>query len=395
MNRTTIETGRGKIRWARANMRLHQQIAVRFREERPLANQRIGMSLHLEAKTAVLAQTLCEGGASLYVIESNPLATQDDVAAALAETEGITVNARRGVSVEEHLEHIDALLDQRPTLIVEDGGEVIERIVKRGIDRFPSLVGLSEETTTGVEHLLRLQQAGRLPIPAIAVNSARMKHLIDNRYGTGQSTWDAILRGTNLLIAGKTVLIIGYGWCGRGLAMRAVGLGARVMVVDTDEVKEVEALMEGHEPVSLAEGMRRADVVITATGQPRVVGREMLALAKNGVLLANAGHFGFEIDVPALNDMAIRNEVSRDGVRAFEIADGRTLYLLGEGELVNLSVGDGHPIEIMDISFALQTLSQEYLALHHAALSPEVHAVPDEIERHVARMVLASWTQHR
>jgi len=395
MNRTTIETGRGKIRWARANMRLHQQIAVRFREERPLANQRIGMSLHLEAKTAVLAQTLCEGGASLYVIESNPLATQDDVAAALAETEGITVNARRGVSVEEHLEHIDALLDQRPTLIVEDGGEVIERIVKRGIDRFPSLVGLSEETTTGVEHLLRLQQAGRLPIPAIAVNSARMKHLIDNRYGTGQSTWDAILRGTNLLIAGKTVLIIGYGWCGRGLAMRAVGLGARVMVVDTDEVKEVEALMEGHEPVSLAEGMRRADVVITATGQPRVVGREMLALAKNGVLLANAGHFGFEIDVPALNDMAIRNEVSRDGVRAFEIADGRTLYLLGEGELVNLSVGDGHPIEIMDISFALQTLSQEYLALHHAALPPEVHAVPDEIEQHVARMVLASWTQHR
>ena len=392
MMNDALDSGRRKIRWAREHMPVQQEIAKRFQAEQPLAGHRIGMSLHLEAKTAALALTLREGGAALYVIESNPLATQDDVAAALAETEQITVNARRGVSPAEHLEHIDALLDTKPTLIVEDGGEVVERIADVGIERFPELTGLSEETTTGVEQLLLLERQGRLPIPSIAVNSARMKHLIDNRYGTGQSTWNAILRATNLMVAGKQVLIVGYGWCGRGLALRSAGLGARVLVTDIDEIAAVEALMQGYEIVSLSEGIRRADYVITATGRPGVIGQEELRQAKDGVLLANAGHFGFEIDIEALRAMATQESVRRDGVRGFELTDGRTLYLLGEGELVNLSVADGHPVEIMDISFALQALSQEYLAKNAASLSATVHRVPDDVERGVARLVLSTWT---
>jgi len=386
------DSGRRKIRWALEHMPVQRDIAERFHVEQPLAGHRIGMSLHLEAKTAALALTLRKGGATLYVIESNPLATQDDVALALGKIEGITVNARRGVSMAEHREHIDALLATRPTLIVEDGGEVVERIADVGIERFPELRGLSEETTTGVEQLLSLEREGRLPIPAIAVNSARMKHLIDNRYGTGQSTWNAILRATNLMVAGKQVLIVGYGWCGRGLALRAAGLGARVLVTDIDEIATVEALMQGYEIVSLSEGMRRADYVITATGQPGVIGREQLQQAKDGVLLANAGHFGFEIDIEALRAMSASNAICRDGVREFGVADGRTLYLLGEGELVNLSVGDGHPVEIMDISFALQALSQEYLARNADSLPAKVHRVPEEVERGIARLVLATWT---
>lgn len=386
-----IEAGRQKIAWARSHMPVQQEISARFLKERPFAGHRIGMSLHLEAKTAVLALTLRDGGASVYVIESNPLSTQDDVATALAETNGITVNARRGVSEVEHKEHIEALLDTDPTLIVEDGGEVIERIAERGADRSPSLVGLSEETTTGVEQLLTLQQAGKLTVPSIAVNSARMKHLFDNRYGTGQSVWEAIMSVSNLLIAGKQVLIVGYGWCGKGLALRTQGLGARVLVTEIDEIAAVEALMEGHEIVPLEEGMKRADIVITATGRSGVIDSAALSLAKDGMLLANAGHFGFEIDYQALEALSDTNYEARLGVRAFELHDGRTLYLLGEGELVNLSIGDGHPVEIMDISFALQALSQEHLALNSATLPNEVLTVPDELERHIARLVLAAW----
>jgi adenosylhomocysteinase len=367
-------------------------IAARFGAERPLDGHRIGMSLHLEAKTAALAMTLQEAGASLYVIESNPLATQDDVAAALAEVDSITVNARRGVSETEHHEHIEALLDVDPTLIVEDGGEVIARIAERGAERSPALVGLSEETTTGVEQLESLQAEGRLAIPAIAVNSARMKHLLDNRYGTGQSTWDAIMRATNLLVAGKIVLVIGYGWCGKGLALRARGLGARVVVCDTDEIVAVEALMEGFDVAPLAQALPAADVVITATGRPGVIGAAEIDILKDGAILANAGHFGFEIDRAALAAAAAAHEEVRADVDAYTLGDGRVVFLLGRGELVNLSVGDGHPVEIMDISFGLQALSLEHLALHHAELEPRVHPVPDAVERAVARQVLAAMS---
>lgn len=389
-----VDEGRRKIQWARDHMPVQRVTSARFRDERPLAGHRIGMSLHLEAKTASLAMTLAEGGAVLYVIESNPFATQDDVAAALAEIDGSTVNARRGVSKEEHQRHIDALLETDPTLIVEDGGEVIARICERGMDRSSSLVGLSEETTTGVEQLAALDADGRLSIPAIAVNSARMKYLLDNRYGTGQSTWDAVMRATNLLVAGKAVVIVGYGWCGKGLAGRARGLGARVIVCEIDEIKAVEAVLEGFAVAPLERALPGADIVLTATGRPGVIAEKELGLIKDGALLANAGHFGFEIDRNALEEAAVRSEEARAGVSAYAFADGRTVYLLGRGELVNLSVGDGHPVEIMDISFGLQALSLEHLALHHATLTAGVHPVPDAVERAVARVVLStlgSW----
>ena len=280
-----------------------------------------------------------------------------------------------------------------PTLIGEDGGEVIARIAERGSDRSPSLVGLSEETTTGVEQLAALQEEGRLEIPAIAVNSARMKHLLDNRYGTGQSTWDAIMRATNLLIAGKTVLIVGYGWCGKGLAIRARGLGARVVICELDEIKAVEALMEGFAVAPLERALPTANVLITATGRPGVIGANEIPLLRDGVILANAGHFAFEIERNALAAAGSVQEGVREGVDAYELPGGRTVYLLGRGELVNLAVADGHPVEIMDISFGLQALSLEHLGRHHEDLEAKVHPVPDEIERAVARIVLATFSQ--
>jgi len=387
---TSITRGQKKIDWARSHMPVQQAITARFRSEKPLVGHRIGMSLHLEAKTAALAVTLAEGGASLYVIESNPLATQDDVAAALGTIDGITVDALRGVSEEEHKEHIESLLNADPTLIVEDGGEVIARIAERGADRSPSLVGLSEETTTGVEQLASLQKEGRLEIPAIAVNSARMKHLLDNRYGTGQSTWDAIMRASNLLIAGKMVLIVGYGWCGKGLAIRARGLGARVVVCELDEIKAVEALMEGFSVAPIERALPMADIIITATGRPGVIGTNEIPLLRDGVVLANAGHFAFEIDRDALAAAGSGEKPMREGVAGYGLPGGRIAYLLGRGELVNLSVADGHPIEIMDISFGLQALSLEYLGKNHPALEAKVHPVPEDIERAVARIVLAT-----
>jgi adenosylhomocysteinase len=326
------------------------------------------------------------------VIGSNPLATQDDVVAALEREERVEVNAWHGIPHEEHIEHIETLLDREPTLVVEDGGEVAARIASRDAGAPDSLIGITEETTTGVEQLERLEAEGRLPLPAIAVNSARMKHLIDNRYGTGQSTWDAIMRSTNLLVAGKTVVIVGYGWCGKGLAIRSRGLGARVVVCELDEIKCVEALMEGFAVSSLERALPRADIVLTATGQAGVIDGEKLRIVKGGAVLANAGHFGFEIDKAALESMAASHEEARPGVHAYTMPDGRVLYLIGGGELVNLSVGDGHPVEIMDISFALQALSLEYLAKRHRELDPRVHPVPDAVERDVAKLVLAAMT---
>jgi adenosylhomocysteinase len=377
-----------KIRWARAHMPLHAQIQERFMRERPFAGHRIGAALHLEAKTANLILTLHAGGAELFVIGSNPLSTQDPIVAALSEVEGVTTQARHGEPEEERRENIDQLLDFAPTLVVEDGGDVAVRLHER--EAALELIGICEETTTGVERLRALEREGRLRVPAIAVNDAKMKYLFDNRYGTGQSTWDAIMRATNLLVAGKTVLIVGYGWCGKGLALRAQGLGARVLVVEIDPVKAVEAAMEGYEVVELSEGMARADFVITATGQPGVVDEAALRHAKDGQVLANAGHFGYEIDREALTRLAARSFPARAGVTGYVYPDGRTVYLLGEGELVNLALGDGHPVEIMDISFALQALSLEFLAREGRDLSPRVYPVPREIDEQVAQMVLAS-----
>lgn len=377
-----------KIEWARAHMPLLAAIGQRMRTERPFAGLAVGIALHLEAKTAVLILTIHAGGGELFVVGSNPLSTQDSVARALAEVDGIQVHARHGEPEQQRQQSIAALVDFDPDLVVEDGGEVASRFADRGFP--PRLRGICEETTTGVERLRELAATGKLRVPAIAVNDAQMKHLFDNRYGTGQSCWDAIMRATNLLIAGKAVLIVGYGWCGKGLARRAHGLGARVLVCELDPVKAVEAAMEGFSVVTLEEGMAQADFVVTATGRPGVIGERELKEAKDGQILANAGHFGYEIDRAALGRLAAAQFPVRDGITAYRLPDRRTLYLLGEGELVNLSLGDGHPVEIMDISFALQVLSAEYLVRGGRALSPGVYPVPTEVDTQVARMVLAS-----
>ncbi len=382
------KVGWEKISWAQEHMPLHARIRARWDREKPFQGQRLGVALHLEAKTAVLILTLHAGGAEVFVMGSNPLSTQDEIVAALREVPGLTVQARRGEPEQERLKRIDDLLDFHPVVIIEDGGDVVWRLAERG--RVPrNLIGICEETSTGVERLRLLEQEGRLPVPAIAVNDAPMKHLFDNRYGTGQSVWDAILRSTNLLVAGKTVLIVGYGWCGKGLALRAQGLGAQVLVCEQDPVKAVEAALEGYTVVDLEEGMARADFVITATGQPGVVSEKELARAKDGQLLTNAGHFGYEIDRAALERLG-KPFPARTGITGYRFPDGRTVYLLGQGELVNLALGDGHPVEIMDVSFALQALSAEYMLRRGRGLRPGVHAVPAEINAEVARLFLAT-----
>lgn len=387
---TQSEKGWRKIRWTQGHMPLLAEIRKRFEREQPFTNHRIGAALHLEAKTASLVLTLHAGGAELYVIGSNPLSTQDETVAALSEVEGITVAACHGEAPEEHDNNIGKLLSFSPTLIVEDGGDVVVRVQEQKAEATTQLIGICEETTTGVERLQELEEQGKLSVPAIAVNDAKMKYLFDNRYGTGQSVWDAIMRSTNLLVAGKAVLIVGYGWCGKGLALRSQGLGARVCVAELDPIKAVEAVMEGYEVVSLEDGMERADFVITATGRSGVINEGMLRRCKDGVLLANAGHFGYEIDKAALDRLAEERYQARAGVEGYRFPDGRTVYLLGEGELVNLALADGHPVEIMDISFALQALSLEYLALRGEKLSAQVQPVPPEIDEDVARMMLAT-----
>ncbi len=381
-----VESGRRKIEWAAAHMPLLFQLEEQFLREKPFSGHRIGMSIHLEAKTARLAILLRDGGAEVFVTGSNPLSTQDDVAAALEEEEKIEVYARRGVSADEYRAHLQAVLAAKPDLLMDDGGD-LTGLWHETCD-FPVLGGC-EETTTGVRRLKILAEKGALRIPMFAVNDARMKYLFDNRYGTGQSVWDGIMRATNLLVAGKSVLVAGYGWCGRGIALRARGLGARVTVCEVDPIRAVEAVMEGFEVAPISEAIRDADFLITATGCRDVVDENALRNAKDGLVLANAGHFDVEIDKPGLHRLAAQVEEVRPGVEKFTLEDGRRLYLLGEGRLVNLVLGDGHPVEIMDISFALQGLTLRYIATN-APFPPGIHSVPREIDEEVARMKLNS-----
>lgn len=388
MNKRREEGGRGraKIEWARAHMDLLNRIRERFTSERPFAGHRIGMSIHLEAKTACLAILLRDGGAEVLVTGSNPLSTQDDVAGALAEEDGISVHARHGVSEREYLDHLREVLAGEPDLVLDDGGDLV-RLLHEEVEG--KVIGGCEETTTGVARLRVLAGSGRLRFPMFAVNDAKMKYLFDNRYGTGQSVWDGILRSTNLLVAGKTVLVAGYGWCGRGVALRARGLGARVVVSEVDPVRAVEAVMDGFGVSVLAEGIAEAEVLITTTGCRDVVTKEALENAKDGILLANAGHFDVEIDKGALCSLAVSRRIVRDGIEEFLLKDGRRLYLLGEGRLVNLVLADGHPVEIMDISFALQALTLRHLTAS-PPLAPGLYPVPSEIDEEVARMKLES-----
>jgi len=385
METRLLEHGKKKIAWAMAHMPLLAQLRQEFASERPLAGHRVGMSIHLEAKTACLALLLRTAGAEVAVTGSNPLSTQDDIAEALA-AEGIAVYAKHGASETEYFDDLRRVLATDPDLILDDGGDLVN-LLHNEIDL--EIRGGCEETTTGVHRLRILERKGELRFPMYAVNDAKMKYLFDNRYGTGQSVWDGIMRSTNLLIAGKNVLVAGYGWCGRGIAMRARGLGARVLVCEVDPVRAVEAVMDGFSVGAMDEMIERADFLITATGCSDVVTKRALARAKDGLVMANAGHFDVEIDKDALVVLAVKQEDVRDGIRQFTLGDGRKLYLLGDGRLVNLVLGDGHPVEIMDISFALQALTLQHI-VESDPLSAAVYSVPDEIDQQVAEMKLAA-----
>lgn len=361
-------------------------LRAEFAEDKPFRGHRIAMSIHLEAKTACLAILLRDGGGEVWVTGSNPLSTQDDVAGALAEEDGVSVHARHGVSEAEYTTHLRQVLASEPDLLLDDGGDLVD-LLHRGSPR--EMLGGCEETTTGVARLRVLAREGKLRFPMFAVNDAKMKHLFDNRYGTGQSVWDGILRSTNLLVAGKNVLVAGYGWCGRGIALRAEGLGARVTIAEVDPVRAIEAWMDGFGVAPIAEAIRLADFLVTATGCADVVTEDALRVAKDGLILANAGHFNVEINLSALERLARSQRPVRTGIVEYTMPDGRRLYLLAEGRLVNLALGDGHPVEIMDISFALQALTLRHVA-QSAPLSPDVYPVPQEIDERVARMKLAA-----
>ncbi|MFC2079103.1 adenosylhomocysteinase [Candidatus Bipolaricaulota bacterium] len=379
-----LENGHNRIDWANSRMPLLNLLRTRFLQDKPFAGKRVSMSIHLEAKTACLAVLLRDGGAQVHVTGSNPLSTQDDIAGALAEEPDIEVFARHGVSASEYTQHLVQTLAHEPHMILDDGGDLMSLLHESPQDQ---VLGGCEETTTGVGRLRILAQEGKLLFPMFAVNDARMKSLFDNRYGTGQSVWDGIFRSTNLLIAGKNVLVVGYGWCGRGIALRADGLGARVTVADIDPVRALEAWMEGFNVAPVAEAVRNADLVITATGCADVVPEDALQKAKDGIVMCNAGHFNVEVRPDTLANMATSQRTVRDGVEEYVMPDERRLYLLGEGRLVNLALGDGHPVEIMDMSFAVQAMTLEHLLLV-SPLEPDLYSVPLELDERIARMKL-------
>ena len=380
-------SGEKKISWARQYMPVLNLLEERYRADQPLRGERIAACLHLEAKTACLLLTMKALGAEVTAAGSNPLSTQDDVCAALVKG-GVAVFSRHGMTAEEYFAHIDSVLDGKPTLLADDGADLAAALHTTRRDVLPGVKGGSEETTSGVKRLKAMHREGVLALPMISVNDAFSKYLFDNRYGTGQSVLDGLLRTTNLLIAGKTVVIVGYGWCGRGIALRASALGARVVVVEIDPHRAFEALMDGYSLASMAEAAPLGDIFLTLTGNTRVIRGEHFEKMKDGVLLGNAGHFDVEICKPDLGALARSVEESRPGITTYTMKDGRRLHLLGEGRLVNLACADGHPVEIMDLSFALQLETAIYLTRHD--LEPGLYDVPEEIDRGVMEMKLAS-----
>jgi adenosylhomocysteinase len=381
------EQGRDRIAWAANEMPVLALIQERFEKERPLDGVRIGACLHVTTETANLMLTLRAGGADVALCASNPLSTQDDVAAALCEA-GVPTQAIKGEDNETYFRHIEAVLDHRPQITMDDGCDMVSLLHKDRRDQVPEVLGGTEETTTGVIRLRAMAADGALRYPIVSVNDADTKHLFDNRFGTGQSTIDAIMRSTNLLLAGRVVVVCGYGMCGRGVASRARGMGSQVVVTEVDPLPALEAAMEGYRVMPLSDAARIGDVFVTVTGDKAVIRREHMELMKDGAIMANSGHFDVEIDKPALAALAVSTRRIREFVDEYRMADGRRLHLLGEGRLVNLAAAEGHPAAVMDMSFANQALSVEWLARHHAQLGPQVYPVPEEIDQEVARLKL-------
>lgn len=383
------KSGHDKINWVKSYMPVLNKINEEFTRTKPFAGKKISMSIHLEAKTAYLAITLAAGGAEVYVTGCNPLSTQDDVAAALVDL-GFEVNAWRGVTDAEYEQHLKKTLSLCPDVMIDDGGDLTHLLHGECREYGKNLIGGCEETTTGIHRLFARQAAGKLDYTMIDVNDADCKHLFDNRYGTGQSTLDGIMNSTNLIIAGKTVVVSGYGWCGKGVSMRAKGMGANVIVTEIDPVKGIEAVMDGFRVMPMDEACKLGDLFITVTGCKDVIRSEHFDRMKDGVLLANSGHFDVEIDKKALAEKAVEVWERKPNITGYRMPDGRILNLMAEGRLVNLAAGNGHPAEIMDMSFAIQAKSLEYLVKHAGQLEKKVYQVPREIDREVAEIKLAS-----
>ena len=387
------ESGERKIRWVEAHMPVLRDIGSDFAREKPFAGLKIALSVHLEAKTAYLCRVLEMGGAEMHVTGSNPLSTQDDVAAALA-AKGMDVHAVYGCSDEEYQAHLRSVLSVGPNIIIDDGGDLVHLMHTEFTDLIPQVIGGCEETTTGIHRLRIMDRAGTLRFPMIMVNDADCKHLFDNRYGTGQSVWDGIMRTTNLVIAGKYVVVNGYGWCGKGVAMRAKGLGASVIVTEIDPIKAMEAVMDGFKVMPMVEAAKIGDFFVTVTGCNDVIGEKAFLNMKDGAILSNAGHFDVEVNVAKLKEMAVETGVARNNIQYYKLANGNRINVIAEGRLVNLAAGDGHPAEIMDMSFAIQALSAAYLVKNKDKLKAGEKMtvnVPAEVDKEVAERKLRYW----
>ncbi|NLP47400.1 MAG: adenosylhomocysteinase [Clostridiales bacterium] len=381
--------GQDKISWVKSNMPLLRHLEAEFSKNKPFEGLTVALSIHLEAKTAYLCRVLAAGGAKMYITGSNPLSTQDDVAAALA-ADGLNVYARYGVDSKLYKEHLKKVIEPGPHIIIDDGGDLVNLIHNEYQELLPRVLGGCEETTTGIGRLVAMQAAGKLHFPMICVNNAKCKYLFDNRYGTGQSVWDAINSTTNLIAAGKMVVVAGYGWCCKGVAMRALGLGASLIVTEIDPIKALEAKMDGFKVMPMRDAAALGDIFITVTGCKDVIDTEDFKLMKDGAILCNAGHFNVEINIDSLEAAAVEKKQRRRNIMGYKMADGRWLNLLAEGRLVNLAAGDGHPAEIMDMSFAIQALSAAFLAKNKGLPSgfPLLSDVPQEIDQEVARLLL-------
>ena len=383
-------SGQQKIDWVKAHMPVLRSIEKDFIETKPFKNLKVALSIHLEAKTAYLCTVLAAGGAEMYVTGSNPLSTQDDVAAALAHN-GLNVFAWYNATSEEYMAHLREVIKVSPDVIIDDGGDLVNLIHNEYPELLPKVMGGCEETTTGIIRLVSMHRDGQLKFPMIAVNNAKCKYLFDNRYGTGQSVWDGINRTTNLIVAGKTVVVAGYGWCGKGVAMRAKGLNAQVVITEIDPIKAMEARMDGFDVMEMTEAAKIGDFFVTVTGCKDVITKDAFKNMKDGAICCNAGHFNVEINIPDLEELAVEIKPQRNNIMGYTLANGNTISIIAEGRLVNLAAGDGHPAEIMDMSFSIQALCAEYIVGNHDKLTVGVIDVPEEIDRKVALRKLNSW----
>lgn len=383
-------SGQQKIDWVKAHMPVLSSIERDFSLSKPFKGLRVALSIHLEAKTAYLCTVLAAGGAEMYVTGSNPLSTQDDVAAALAHN-GLNVFAWYNATAKEYKDHLKCVIEAEPHIIIDDGGDLVNLIHNEYPQFLPNVLGGCEETTTGIIRLMSMTKDGELKFPMIAVNNAKCKYLFDNRYGTGQSVWDGINRTTNLIVAGKTVVVAGYGWCGKGVAMRAKALGAQVVITEIDPIKAMEARMDGFSVAKMEEAAKTGDFFVTVTGCKDVITEKSFKNMKDGAILCNAGHFNVEINLTELERLAVKTIPQRNNITGYVLPDGRTISVIAEGRLVNLAAGDGHPAEIMDMSFSIQALCAEYIVKNRGSLKISVNDVPEEIDRKVALRKLQSW----